>query len=84
MVEAHLIYSVYPHNQKCINITGSCGQFTLVLFAHHLTSTPEPGVPYTVSVAAVNSGGQGEWTTAGGIFFTMDLSEFSWRIASLL
>ena len=48
-------------------------------FAHISTSTSEPGVPYTVSVAAVNSGGQGEWTTAGGVFFTMDLSEFSWR-----
>ena len=36
-------------------------------------------MPYTVSVAAVNSGGQGEWTTAGGVFFTMDLSEFSWK-----
>ena len=48
-------------------------------FAHIPTSTPEPGVPYTVSVATVNSGGQGEWATAGGVFFTMDLSEFSWR-----
>ena len=49
------------------------------VFAHNPTSTPEPGVPYTVSVAAVNSVGQGEWTTAGGVFFTMDLSEFSLR-----
>ena len=49
------------------------------VFAHNLTSTPEPRMPYTVSVAALNSGGQGKWTTAGGVFFTMDLSEFSWK-----
>ena len=46
-------------------------------FAHIPTSTPEPGVPYTVSVAAVNSVGQGKWTTAGGVFFTVDLSELT-------
>ena len=53
-------------------------------FAQNPTSILEPGVPYTVSVAAVNSGGQGEWTTAGDVFFTMDLSEFSWRNSSLV
>ena len=60
-------------------IIGSELVIVVEAFAHNLTSTAEPGVPYTVSLAAVNSGGQGEWTTAGGVFFTMDLSEFSWK-----
>ena len=70
----------------CINTprTYSPG-YTLNILRHHKVTRPanhnfpyppaEPGVPYKVSMAAVNSAGQGVWNITGGVVFTMELSE---------
>ena len=43
---------------------------------HNIACFPAvPGVPYKVSVAAVNSAGRGVWNITRGVVFTMELSE---------